>query len=181
MGSYYFSIDLCMFCNCINNLILQSAVIWRETDEDPKEELVEKDIEEKLLDDDDKEKGDRKPSLVKYGTYNYKPRRESLEYEEIYGRKLSDDIPKINSEDTIGLSTKKNKMNIIRNTRSISVQPQRMKTNLMKHEVRLLPSQRAKWRHLFTVEAAIMRKERENKVISFFYIIIKIFNNIIIR
>lgn len=89
----------------------------------------------------------------------------------------NNDRPRIQSENNKIVLSKKN--DLLRNTRSITALPFGINVN-KEYEKRLLPSQRAKWRHVYTVEAAKERIRKQSEVISFIIINV-LFNYIIIR
>lgn len=78
--------------------------------------------------------------------------------------KRNNERPRIQSENNKVVLSRKT--DLLRNTRSITALPFGINVN-NEYEERLLPSQRAKWRHVYTVEAAKERIRRQSEAISF--------------
>lgn len=150
------------------------SIIWREKEEAPAEIL---DIAERSSDLDAPllpTAPDQLPISVKKA----KKYEENDEFNEIYGSSNKEDkdgkYHRSNSDDNLAGKTEETpkKFSILRSVRSISVQQHKDKIIKPKTELRPLPSQRAKWRHLFTVQAATYRIRAQSRAISFFFFFI---------
>lgn len=145
------------------------SVIWREKEEAP-EEIIDaagrsSDLDAPLL----PAAPDSLPiSVKKVNKYEDKDN----EFNEIYGNKEegNEKYHRSNSDDNLAGKTDETpkKFSIMRKVRSISVQQHKEKIIKPKAELRPLPSQRAKWRHLFTVQAATYRIRAQSRAISFY-------------